>query len=51
MPEGALRQYLTSAASLIDELEAAHPVPLGLPETTGDFEHLRWFPYPDEALT
>ena len=31
------------------DLADAPASPIGLPDTTADFEHLRWFPYPDEA--
>jgi hypothetical protein len=49
LPEGGLAQYLQRARQLIDELASTQPEPLGLPNTTADFEHLRWFPYPDEG--
>lgn len=49
LPEGGLAQYLQRARQLIDELATNQPEPLGLPSTTADFEHLRWFPYPDEG--
>ncbi len=50
VPEGGLPEYLERARRLIDELAAARPAPLGLPETSADFEHLRWFHYPDEVV-
>jgi selenocysteine lyase/cysteine desulfurase len=49
LPEGGLVEYLERARQLLDRLADAPPSPLGLPATTDDFEHLRWFPYPDEA--
>ena len=50
MPEGGLSLYLERARRLVDELTATPPEPLGFPVTTTDFEHLRWFHYPDEVL-
>ncbi len=50
LPTGGLSAYLDRARYLIDELAANPPSPLGLPETNADFEHLRWFHYPDEIL-
>ncbi len=44
-----LRRYLDEARWLCTDAELNPPDPLGLPETTSDFEHLRWFPYPDEV--
>ncbi len=49
LPEGGLAEYLERARCLLSELADAPPSPLGLPATTSDFEHLRWFPYPDEV--
>ena len=49
--QGELSEYLARADLLLSDLGAAAPTPLGLPETNQDFEHLRWFPYPDEAST
>jgi selenocysteine lyase/cysteine desulfurase len=41
--------YLEEARKIATELEEAEPPePLGPPEVTADFEHLRWFPLPDE---
>lgn len=45
-----LSAHTSSAIAVLDALDCAPPTPLGLPETSRDFEHLRWFPYPDEAL-
>ena len=50
LPEGGLPAYLERARDLIEQLADSPPEPLGLPATTADFEHLRWFHYPDEAL-
>ncbi len=49
LPDGGLLEYLDRARQLIAHLADTAPTPLGLPSTTDDFEHLRWFPYPDEA--
>ncbi len=49
LPEGGLAEYLDRAKRLLADLADAPPSPIGLPDTTADFEHLRWFPYPDEA--
>jgi selenocysteine lyase/cysteine desulfurase len=41
--------YLDEARRIATGLETAEPPePLGTPEATADFEHLRWFPLPDE---
>jgi len=41
--------YLEEACKIASELETAEPPePLGPPVVTADFEHLRWFPLPDE---
>lgn len=46
-----LAGYLDEARSIIEQIEAADPPePLGAPLVTEDFEHLRWFPLPDELL-
>ena len=51
-PEGALRQYLEHAQRTLDEAVAAYPEWAGLdaPVLSEDFEALRWFPLPCEAL-
>lgn len=49
LPEGGLPEYLDRARCLLADLAHEPPAPLGLPRTTPDFEHLRWFPYPDEG--
>ena len=51
LPDGGLPAYLDRARALIDLLASEPPEPQGLPDTTDDFEQLRWFRYPDEALT
>ncbi|MDG2113454.1 MAG: aminotransferase, partial [Actinomycetota bacterium] len=49
LPDGGLTEYLERARQLLADLVDHHPAPIGLPDTTADFEHLRWFAYPDEA--
>ena len=44
-----MHDYLADAEAIIGGLVNSRPSPMGLPETSADFEHLRWFPYPDEA--
>ena len=51
-PEWVLATYLDEARKLLDA--APHAVPDALvcrPKVSADFEHLRWFPLPLEALT
>jgi len=45
-PASALRSYLDEARAV---LERASTEDAARPELTADFEHLRWFPLPDEA--
>jgi len=41
--------YLEQARQIVADLESAElPEPIGMPFVTDDFEHLRWFPLPDE---
>jgi hypothetical protein len=40
------KKLISEAASRRDDLQ-----PLDAPETTADFEHLRWFPYPSEVVS
>ncbi len=40
-----------TARDLCDRADRALPEPIGPPDTNTDFEHLRWFPYPDELRT
>ncbi len=46
----SLSDYLAEAERVMDDLACNPPEPIGLPGTSQDFEQLRWFPYPDEAL-
>ena len=46
-----LAGYLEDAQVILRDIAAAAPPePLGAPLVTEDFEHLRWFPLPDELL-
>jgi selenocysteine lyase/cysteine desulfurase len=47
-PDSDLGQYLVAARTVIDAARAHPPESVVVPETTADFEELRWFPYPDE---
>lgn len=49
LPTAVLGDYLEEAKRLMTGMDACPPEPIGLPDTSADFEHLRWFPYPDEA--
>jgi hypothetical protein len=49
VPSEALPAYLRAAAAVIADA-ASGVEALERPATTADFEHLRWFPYPDEAV-
>ncbi len=44
-----LEQFLADAATIVRDRASSRPDPLPPPETTADFEHLRWFPYPAEV--
>jgi selenocysteine lyase/cysteine desulfurase len=45
-----LAGYLDAAAAIAGAItDADLPEPLGAPSVTEDFEHLRWFPFPDEV--
>ena len=44
-----LNTYLVRAREVLDHGRDSLPAPLGLPDVTEDFEHLRWFPFPDEV--
>ena len=47
--DDALAGYIEEARKIVAGLEVAEPPePLGAPVVTADFEHLRWFPFPDE---
>ena len=41
--------YLERAAYILDDALAESPEPAGRPDVSLDFEHLRWFPLPDEV--
>ena len=41
--------FSAEARKLFDK--GCDATPCGLPDTTADFEHLRWFPYPDEVAS
>jgi selenocysteine lyase/cysteine desulfurase len=47
-PDSDLSQYLDDAATIVAAARSNVPAPLGAPAVTADFEHLRWFPLPDE---
>lgn len=47
--ERELHGYLAEAQTIVDEASHDLPSPLGMPDVTADFEHLRWFPLPDEV--
>ncbi len=47
-PDSNLSAYLDEAARIVSAARGALPEPLGNPDVTADFEHLRWFPLPDE---
>ncbi len=49
-PVGGLSAYLEQAHHLMHELAGRAPDPGAAPSTNPDFEHLRWFRYPTEAL-
>jgi hypothetical protein len=44
-----LCDFITEARAIVEQHPAGGLAPLAAPETTDDFEHLRWFPYPSEA--
>ncbi len=46
-----LSTFLVEAMEIVDRQGENSPAPLGPPDTTADFEHLRWFPYPAELST
>ena len=47
-PDPTLEDDLAAAGAILAEAATTLPEPLGPPEVTADFEHLRWFPLPDE---
>lgn len=44
-----LSQYLAEAAETLTGAACAEVEPLKRPDVSGDFDHLRWFPFPDEV--
>ena len=48
-PDRDLASYLTAARAELDAAATRPHAPLGLPDTSEEFEDLRWFPYPDEV--
>jgi selenocysteine lyase/cysteine desulfurase len=49
-PESVLHDYLRYAHHIFEEAGIVEPMPPARPELSDDFEHLRWFPLPDEVL-
>ena len=49
-PESVLPGYLARARELIRDLGAEPPKAAAAPALTPDFERIRWFPLPGEAL-
>ncbi len=47
-PEADFAAYLDRAKYVLDDASADLPEPVGTPDVSLDFEHLRWFPLPDE---
>ncbi len=47
-PAIELDAVVGEARRILADARAAPPEPVAAPETTPDFEHLRWFPYPHE---
>jgi selenocysteine lyase/cysteine desulfurase len=43
-----LAAYLAEARTILENVAAAPPPPTSHPTVTEDFEHLRWFPLPDD---
>ena len=49
LPDGGLPEYLDAGPRAARRARrGAPPTRSACPSTTNDFEHLRWFPYPDE---
>ena len=48
-PESVLKDYLKYAQHLFDQSEVVADAPPHRPELSADFEHLRWFPLPEEV--
>jgi selenocysteine lyase/cysteine desulfurase len=49
-PESVLASYLEEARRIVREIEAVPPQGLRDPAVTPEFERIRWFPLPGEAL-
>ena len=49
-PESVLADYLRYAQHIFAEPEVRGPVPAHPRDLTEDFEHLRWFPLPEDAV-
>ena len=48
----SLSDFMAESKALIKKVESSGVLePLDAPDTTEDFEHLRWFPYPAEVAT
>jgi hypothetical protein len=45
-----LADFIAEAADIVARRRAERATPSPPPRTTADFEHLRWFPYPTEAV-
>lgn len=50
-PELDLVELIAEAERVCDEGDGTVRAPEARPDTTADFEHLRWFPYPDEVAS
>ena len=49
-PDTDFAAYLERARYILGDVETAPaPDPVGRPDVTADFEHLRWFPLPDDV--
>jgi selenocysteine lyase/cysteine desulfurase len=49
-PETVLEDYLRYARHIFEEADFGEIEPEARPELTDDFEHLRWFPLPEEVV-
>ena len=45
-----LRRFVDEAIAIVERRRETEAAPLEPPDTTDDFEHLRWFPYPAEVV-
>lgn len=50
-PESILKDYLAYARHLFDQAAVVEDPPFRRAELSADFEHLRWFPLPEEIST